>query len=290
MTDIVKPKHQINTKLAMIDDFLIDCVLSEDHQFESEVTEYPVEDGADITDNVRPKPIVVTMECLISNTPLPPISALRGPRADGTAFSLLSATRAILQVTPAQEAYQRMLLIRAAREPVTIRTSVDTFKNMVLKNLTIPRAAGGGDALRFTATWQQIEIVTNTRGTRVAIPGAKDGGSRHKPAAPSGLVTRSVDPYDGTWYDPDINGWREGASYDSTKGHWDFFKGRPLHVDAHAWQTQDHLTDAQYKDANEAGLVPVDKKSAVPGKNIGQQFQLITDPKSIDAARAAGAQ
>jgi hypothetical protein len=282
---------KINTKLAMIDDFLIDCVLNEEHTFESEVTEYPVEDGADITDNVRPKPIVVTMDCIISNTPLPPISSLRGPRDDGTAFSLLSATRGVLQVTPAQEAYQRMMIIRNAREPVTIRTSLDTFKNMVLKNLTIPRASGSGDALRFTASWQQVEIITNVRGTRVAIPGAKTGTSKNKPPAPTKQKFFITDPYDGTWFDPDINGWREGASFNPKTGRWEFFKGRPIHIDQQRWQSGEfHPTDAEVRQINENGVLPpgtIDKNGKV-NQNLAQQVHLVTDPASIDAARNAG--
>ena len=42
--------------------FVIDAALRETHTYESEVTEYPVESGAMITDNIRPRPITIEIE------------------------------------------------------------------------------------------------------------------------------------------------------------------------------------------------------------------------------------
>ncbi len=151
------PNVQIlNKQLAMIDDFLIDCLLSDSHTFAAEVTKFPVESGGVISDNIRNEPLVVVMDCLISNTPIGQLVAIRDKVNE-----------------PADAAYDVLLKIRADRRPVTIRTSLRTYDTMALQNLSIPRASGRGDELRFTATWQQIEIVVNRRGTRVAIPGAK---------------------------------------------------------------------------------------------------------------------
>ncbi len=155
---------------AMIDDYLIDCLLSDEHEYEAEVTEYPVESGATITDNIRPKPLTITMECLISNTPIGPLATIRDPLSNvaGT-FQLPSYhtgqdpnARETAQ-PPVSDAYNRMLEIRDKREPVTIRTSLGTFSNMAMKSLSIPRASGRGDDLQFTASFQQIKIVRRKR-------------------------------------------------------------------------------------------------------------------------------
>lgn len=149
------------SQLVMIDDFLMDVVLHEDHKFESDVTEYPVESGSTISDNVRPRPIVITMECLVSNSPIGFLSS-RHPNAPGGGSS-----------DPADDAYEHLQKIRDRRNPVTIRTSLRTFDNMVLKDLSIPRSQGRGDELRFTATFQQIITVTNKRVRRTATPMGK---------------------------------------------------------------------------------------------------------------------
>jgi len=141
------------TQLVMIDEFLMDVSLNETHEFESEVTEYPVESGSNISDNVRPKPITVSMECLVSNNPIGFLADSRGPGSGSPS-------------DPVDDAYQHLQKIRDAREPVTIRTSLRTFDNMVLKGLSIPRSQGRGDELRFTANFQQIQVIENKR-TRI---------------------------------------------------------------------------------------------------------------------------
>lgn len=151
-------------QLVMIDEFLMDVSLNEGHEFESEVTEFPVESGSNIVDNVRPKPITVTMECLVSNTPIGFLATTRGTGSGSPS-------------DPVDDAYEHLLKIRERREPVTIRTSLRTFENMVLKSLSIPRSSGRGDELRFTATFQQIQVVTNKRVRRVAVI---NGGKKKK--------------------------------------------------------------------------------------------------------------
>lgn len=146
----------LNRQLSAINGFLVDCLLSDNHTFAAEVTKFPVESGGTITDNIRNEPLVVVMDCLVSNTPLGQLVALRDKVNE-----------------PADAAYDMLLKVRADRLPVTIRTSLRTYENMALQNLSIPRASGRGDELRFTATFQEIEIVVNKRGTRVAIAGAK---------------------------------------------------------------------------------------------------------------------
>jgi len=200
----------VNSQLAMIDDIIIDCLLSDEHSFESDVSDYPTESGDDITDNVRPKPIVVTMECLISNTPLEPIRSQRD-----------------LTVPPADQVYVRLQQIRNTRKQITIKTSLDTYERMVMKNLTINRSASVGDALQFTASFQQIETATNIRNIRVAIPGAKAPKTTNKPpkdAADDLTQCRIVDKKTKQWFDPDINQWRYAALYLKKKGTWELYK------------------------------------------------------------------
>lgn len=270
------------TQFVMINDYPIDVFVMEGHSFQADVTEYPVESGSNIVDNIRPKPIEVTIRGIVSNSPIGPIAITRitGGNDDGNY---------------ANDAYRRLLAIRDAREPVTIRTSLQTFKNMAMKSLSIPRGPGGDQYLEFDATFVQITIVTNVRSTRVSIPAAQDKTKKDDGTKTSNLVDRKVDPYDGTWYDPDIEGWREGASFNSKSGHWEFFKGRPVHENVAGWQSGDpdhHKSDSDYKQANTASaIVPtVDKKTKKPGPfNMGQGFTLITDGAAVNNAEQQGA-
>lgn len=147
--------------MVKIDDILVDVAVSEEHTFENEVTSHPVETGSDVTDNSIVKPDSITLDCIISNTPL--VSSGR----EVNDLVLLSGS-------PADEARAKLLALRKSREPITVIDSLGTWTEMVLEHLSIPRSAKTGDALAFKATFKQLVIVTNERATiPVAIPRAE---------------------------------------------------------------------------------------------------------------------
>lgn len=156
--------------MILIDGYEIDVAVTETHGFESEVTEHPVESGADIADHVRARPIVVTLDSVVSDTPIGDLAARRST-----------------DTLPSREALARLLAIRDAREPITIETDLRVYDNMVMESLSIPRSVQTGDALRFSATFKQIQLVTNARTTvPVAIPRAKKKVDRgNKPTDPN---------------------------------------------------------------------------------------------------------
>lgn len=165
---------------VMINNYLIDVAIREDHVFENDVTDNPVESGGTISDNIRPRPIRVTMDGIVSNSPLGNIATSRrtfaGPLSTGQAS--------------VQEAYALLLAVWNAREPVAIRTSLGTFERMALLSLSIPRDAKTGDALHFTAQFQQIQVVSNNRiRTRTSLRPGAGGGKRDR--GPQPTVARS---------------------------------------------------------------------------------------------------
>lgn len=139
-----------------IQGFDIDASLRETHAFDSEVTEHPVEAGADIADHVRARPIIVQIEGVVSNTPIGELVANR--RAGSI---------------PTDDAFKWLMDIRDAREPVSIITALKNYDNMVLESLNVPLDSRTGDALRFTASFKQIVLVTNLRTTLRVATSAK---------------------------------------------------------------------------------------------------------------------
>ncbi len=132
--------------MIFIDGFAIDCAVSVEVVRESQITSHPVEIGADVTDHVRNEPIVVNLDCRISNTPMADVAALRTG-------------------IPSEEGRAKLVAIRNAREPVTIELIDETFDSMVLQSLSTPQTAQTGDALEFRATFKEIVIVSNARAT-----------------------------------------------------------------------------------------------------------------------------
>ena len=134
----------------------------------SKVTTNPVENGAAVTDHVQDEPIEVTITGTISNTPIGAVVDEREPGA-----------------LPASDAYEFFLGVRKARNPVKIETRLAVFENMAMTNLSTPVTAATGNALVFTASFRQIDIVESERAlVRVEIP-QPPGGRRNRGKKPA---------------------------------------------------------------------------------------------------------
>lgn len=161
---------------VLIDGFEIDAAISEEHAFAAEVTAHPVEKGADVADHIRPQPVVVSIEGVVSDTPMLGLADRRGDRDSSGRFQYL----------PSNDALAWLKAIRDRAEPITIETSIGLYENMLMESLSIPQTAAGGGALRFRASFKQLRVVTNERvQVRVELPkAAKKVNRGTKPATP----------------------------------------------------------------------------------------------------------
>jgi hypothetical protein len=224
----------------LIAGFRIDASISERHSYQAEATEFPVESGSTISDNIRNLPIEVSIEGIVSNTPLGELATVRGEGGDVT----LNDGSVVPAQTPVELARAKFEGIWRARQPITIITTLDTYKNMVMTSLEIPRTAsdGGADAYRFSATFRQVTIVTTERiSVTVATPVARKKKKIGGQPSPTGPITRDpnagpavvMETSDGTlYYDEDVSSWRKGAVKDSRRpGGYRFNKGDLVSVD-----------------------------------------------------------
>lgn len=153
--------------MIFINDYAIDAALSEEHSFENSVTSFPVQDGADITDHIRFVPIQVTIDGIVSDTPIGEMAGIRGLSQLGIGGG-----------PPSEDAFLILLDIRNKREPVTIRTSKRTYENMALLSLRRREDSKTGRALRFQAVFKQVRIVVLDR---ILIDIPKKANKGHKP-------------------------------------------------------------------------------------------------------------
>lgn len=194
-----------------IDGYLIDAALTEGHKYSAELTKYPVESGSQIADNVSKNPLSVTIEGIVSDTPL------------GNALQARQSSQASpdnsLEFLPSDEARAVLEAIFDAEEPVVVETSLKRYENMVLIDLDIPVDGETGDALHFTAVFEQVTIRTNKRTTvRVASP---NNAKKKKKQAPP-ILNAYGKPQTLTTPDGKILVWNEqkgryerGESYDN---------------------------------------------------------------------------
>lgn len=179
--------------LQAIDILTIDATMQETHSLAAEVTEHPVEVGSDITDHIRPKPIEVRIDGIITNAPLSSniLSLALGASPLAPALALGNAAIALLagKSTILNDAYNRLRGIRDNGIIVVLVTTYEAYESMAMTDLQIVRDGQTGDAIHFTATFRQIVIVDAAKleNLPTLAQDASDTGSQSTSTASSAL-------------------------------------------------------------------------------------------------------
>lgn len=146
---------------GQIGSLILDCVLSESHKSEVEVTSHNVEEGADITDHARPKPREVTLTGIVSETPINIVQQRRIVESKGQRFETVTSTASPRGSTQYVEAaLAKLENLYAKPQLVDLITSIRKYSNMMLTSLSIPRDPKTGDALNFTAVFREVRFAT----------------------------------------------------------------------------------------------------------------------------------
>lgn len=132
-----------------------DCIEDETHTWANEVTQFPVENGGDITDNIRGKQRELSITGFISNSPI------RGLIDEVTGF----ADRVLNGNKRTQDAYNQLKQLRDLKIPVNIATRFESYSNMAIESVIIRRQSENGDALIVDMSFREISIVATQTGT-----------------------------------------------------------------------------------------------------------------------------
>lgn len=155
---------------------LVDATISDSYELTNEVTDSPVEDGIDISDHARIKPITYQIEGEISETPLNLASSLQGlattvgatagrelggfgQTLGGAAGGFFGARLFQDSSNPAKVARDKLEELIQNKTIFTIITKNKRLEDMILTSIRFPRAQGDGRKLKFSATAKQIRIV-----------------------------------------------------------------------------------------------------------------------------------
>lgn len=130
---------------AQVGAIALDATVSEEHSADADITSHPVEDGAPVSDHIRAQPDTITLQGIISDTP---ISEADRRATDDTE----SAGRA-------EKAFHALRQLRDTGQVVDVITGLHVYRSMAVKSLRAPRDARTGDALRFTITLAQVRKV-----------------------------------------------------------------------------------------------------------------------------------
>lgn len=190
-------------KFVRIGRYVLDVALTEDHTFEADITDFPVESSGSVSDNIRPKPVKIRIEGIVSDTPLSgngknapivlgdpfavgndkiDVDAITGADAlkkdvdtisgaDPNNSTTLPPRLADVDFTTltqvrylrSEEAFNYLKWIWENKVDVTVSTSLGTWDNMAMASFNVPRSKDVGAGLKFTCEFKQIKKVTNGR-------------------------------------------------------------------------------------------------------------------------------
>lgn len=128
-----------------IESITFDLLLDESHDMPMEVTQYNVEEGSDISENIH----------------LPP----RTGNITGFASNLsLNVETSILEpfVTPAnfaQTVFDSLLYIRDQKLPVDLITNLALYEQVLLTGISASRSADNGESQEFEISFTEMRIV-----------------------------------------------------------------------------------------------------------------------------------
>jgi len=123
-----------------------DIVVEERHTDDLEITEHPVEQGANVADHAYLKPKEVVIHAAVSNSSV------------GNGDS-----RAV-------EMYEKLLELQGKREPFDVVTGKRLYRNMLISSLSVITDKETEHVLDFTATCREVILVS---AQTVAVPASR---------------------------------------------------------------------------------------------------------------------
>ncbi len=181
---------------AMIGTVTIDAAVSVKHSIASTPTRNPVEEGAKVTDHVELEPQAISIQGVISDTPLDfnilnsiakgDLKSIGNTFKDGAKSMLSKASRSI-------EQYQSIMQIWKSREPIKVITGFKVYENMIITRFEVDQTATTGQAMHFSADLEEIRIVSSKSvGKESFAKGIKDLASKKKNLGTQ--VAETLDP------------------------------------------------------------------------------------------------
>lgn len=186
-----------------------DVTTEEQHHLKAEITESPVEEGINVTDNVRPAADTLSLTCFISNAPITnkaDVSALvkksgkligaqvgstQGEKLDVKVYepplmptpgSLINAlSSAIGNLLKGKKEYKAQVLkfdkdfdnvqdtyfalkeLRDTGQRIEVVTTIRTYKDMVVEDVSMPRNAEHGTGASVTVSLKEIRVVSTLK-------------------------------------------------------------------------------------------------------------------------------
>lgn len=144
-----------------IDGIEFDALITSNDTLASDIPQYPVEEGYEVSDTIILKPRVLELTVFVSNTPVTHLQRFGGAEACKTRVDDVVA---------------RLENMRAQRKLVTIVTMDRTYKNMGLENMSVSKSLETGYARQIPLTFKEV-FITSTQSVSIPASYGKSGAT-----------------------------------------------------------------------------------------------------------------
>lgn len=159
---LVKPRRSIGPFVAHV-------TVSERHVDELDIVDHPVEQGSPVSDHAYKRPPEVVIDCLWSDSP-PPRNILQG-----LAGAVTGTVRGVQSIITGngqdqiRDTYAKLLALQESRLLFDVHTGKRSYRDMLLKQLSVETDRESENVLRVTAVLRQVFIAT-VRVVPIAAP------------------------------------------------------------------------------------------------------------------------
>lgn len=153
----------------------LDVTQDEVHEWSNDVTQFPVEIGAQITDHIQPMPDKINITGMISNSAIGEVALNKIKNGDDLV----------------QTAFELLRKLMDDRVLVTVYTRYKVYTDMALKSCNIPADSSIGDAISFKLEFVNVRLV-NTQ--TVDVPDGISKKLDKKEGGKSGSVGKKTEP------------------------------------------------------------------------------------------------
>lgn len=166
---LIRPRRSIGDIVAQV-------TIEEAHHDDVQITDHPVEQGAVITDHAYELPAELTIRCAWSNSPS---NANLVSGAVGAVTGTIAGLQSLVtgnSASQVRDVYDKLLKLKAARQPFTVYTGKRKYADMLIKSLSSTTDKEHESMLEVTVVLRQL-ILVRTSVFAVVAPASRQANA-----------------------------------------------------------------------------------------------------------------
>ncbi len=145
------------TKLESI---VMDATLKETHDLTADISEFPVEKGSDVNDNIRKKPDGLQVECIVSDFPLS-----NDGRSQVSSGAPAGSSRPVATKGRSNDVLTKLNQLMEEGRTVDVFTGLRKYRNMGVAAVRVNRDKATKGGLSLSLTLKALNIVKSQTAT-----------------------------------------------------------------------------------------------------------------------------